>query len=359
MLVAAIVVAGGNVMRAASWSQVDGFVWGPFAPHDRPARATTVSGLDTLEIAIPAWRPLRLVFSARAIDQSRPRGPVTLDPPAGRVQRAAPETLVDTVRAGEGWRAPRHRLDESARHRPGRPALTRSNRSFERYAGVPRGGWGSRGGVARLPVPGAVERTAPQVDRSRRRRRAPSPRPWRSGAVAGCSACGHRQASVQGPDEVQHHLRATLMPVTRVSAARRRRRPRWPYRHPLVEPNPLHAIIGDPRPPHGRSDRRPETEPWWPASRYATTGSVPAWCRSPRSTTGPCSDSAGRQAHLGLGPYASVIATPASICSRCAVASSSSCCDESPRPRRMPAILGVVLNPMLAAMSSIVNPDAV
>ena len=374
ILVAAVVVAAGNVLRAASWSPVEGFVWGPFAAHDRPVRTVTVTGLGSLPLTLPAWRPLHLVFSARAIDPARPAlVRATLDParPEG-FHRAAPETLVDTVveaapAAGGNavvWLESREAPSGAALQLVAiAPVFRAGTLAYHALVGA------GAGLLLGLLFPLPWKRPAGAAD---------APAATRTHAMAAPLAAGTAVAAFfglwavakppfQGPDEVQHHLRATLMPSTPwVCGATGIDVPAWSFRNPLTwNPNPLHTIIGRPEAILTATQIAAlKREPWWPTSRYVTdrieTGVV---SYPPLYYWTVFALGQGATAAFGLGPYASVIAyrlgSVAVVSVLWAIVFMVLRRVPETRPYALPIFTLLVLNPMVAAMSSIVNPDAV
>jgi hypothetical protein len=373
MLVAALLMAGGNVIRAASWSQVDGFVWGPFARHHRPVHSTTVTGLGKLEITLPAWRPLRLVFSARAIDPARPAlVRATLDPASAQAfRRAEPEALVESVVAPRQAAGTASVWIESREAPAGvqvrliaiEPLFRTAALLFHALVGAATGAL-----IAFLfPVP--WKRLAPVPSAMA----APAVRGIAAPVLAGTAVAGLFGAwaivkpPFQGPDEVQHHLRATLMPETPwVCGATGIDVPAWPFRNPLTwNPNRLHAVIGNREATFTTAQIVAlKQQPWWPPSRYATewieTGVV---SYPPLYYWAVFSLGQGATATFGLGPYASVVAYRLA-----SVALASALWTvvfvvlrrlPDTTTRAVPIFALLVLNPMLANMSSIVNPDAV
>ena len=268
MIVAAIVVAGGNVMRAASWSQVDGFVWGPFARHDRPTHATTVTGLDKLQLPIPDWRPLRLVFSAQPIDPAgRALVRVTLDPASSQAfEPAGPDARTATiVEPGKAAGGERYRLDREPRGALRREGATGRNRAAlpNGHARLSRAGRSGGWGAARPPVPGPVEAAGAP---GRRGGSTPgacdghAPGGWnRPGGVL--RPVGDREAAVPGP------RRGAAPPPRHADAVdalglwrHRLRRPRLAVSQPAdVEPQPAAHHHRQARGhPHGAADRDAE-----------------------------------------------------------------------------------------------------
>ncbi len=374
MIVAAIVVAGGNVMRAASWSQVDGFVWGPFARHDRPTHATTVTGLDKLQLPIPDWRPLRLVFSAQPIDPAgRALVRVTLDPassqafePAGPDARTA--TIVEPGKAAGGsatvWIESREgpsgaRVQLVAIE----PLFRTATLAYHALVGA------AAGALLGLLFPVPWKRPAPRADSvaAPRARVMATPLAVGTALAAFFGLWAIVKPPFQGPDEVQHHLRATLMPLTPwVCGATGFDVPAWPFRNPLTwNPNLLHTIIG--KPEATLTAQQIETlkhEPWWPPSRYATdwieTGVV---SYPPLYYWAVFGLGQGATATFGLGPYASVIAYRLAsivlVSALWTVVFLALRRIPETRAHALPIFALLVLNPLLAGMSSIVNPDAV
>jgi hypothetical protein len=372
MLVAAAIVAGGNVFRAASWSQVDGFVWGPFARQDGPVRAATVTGLGRLQLALPSWRPLRLVFSARAIDPARPAlVRATLDPASPQdFRRAEPEALVDTV-VDPGQAAGAASVWIESREAPSgarvqlvavEPLFRMRTLTVHALVGA------AAGGLLGLLFAMPWNRLAPRADPTVT---APSRAFGEPLAVGAAIAVFFGLWAIvkppfQGPDEVQHHLRATLMPVTPwVCGATGFDVPAWAFRNPLTwNPNPLHTIIGN-REATLTADQivALKREPWWPPSRFATdwigTGVV---SYPPLYYWSVFGLGEGATATFRLGPYASVVAYRlASIVLISALWTAVFVVlgrVPETRAHALPILAFLVLNPMLANMSSIVSPDA-
>jgi hypothetical protein len=65
LLLLIVFCAAGNLLRGAGWTQAAGFVWLPFSqPHPVLAGAS-VPNYARLDVAAPAWRPLRVTLKAR------------------------------------------------------------------------------------------------------------------------------------------------------------------------------------------------------------------------------------------------------------------------------------------------------
>jgi hypothetical protein len=366
-LVAAL--AAGNLVRAACWTQADGFLCGPFAsrPLDTVIAPIAVAGLTRVEIAAPVWRPLTVDLrvtgpgavllterpgeSGAVVDAARPRPLVArLAPtPTDRLQlwaepaAGSPAPVVVRVAALGPVLA------------PGRVIL------------VLAAGAAAAALLAWALWFGAAVATADTPASPLATGRAAS---WLAPIALLVAVHGTwllLKPPLQSPDEPQHHARATSAPRTPYVAGSRTVTVAAAHRNPLTwTPNRLHAIIFQPRERLSDADIRTLRDTGWPAAgTYPATETLP----SPIASYPPVYYwlvFAGGELGtwlLGLGPYASLLAyrTASALIAGGIWLAVYGEMRRTPdlRPWSLPAFAVLIANPATASITASVNPDAV
>jgi hypothetical protein len=367
-------LACGNVVRETCWTQVDGFLCGPFAtrPIDAVIAPIAVAGLTRVELAAPEWRPLALDLrvsgaavrvSERAgdrgtvVDPGRPvwleaQRPPTPDsrlalwaePVAGAASNSAPAaSIVLRVAAVTPVLAPGRTIAALAVGAAAAVALA--------WALL----FGRRGPDGR---PAATEA-----------RVADGAATWI--APIALLAVVHGawlvlKPPLQSPDEPQHHARATSAPQTPYIAGARTVTVAAARRNPLTwTPNRLHAIIFTPAERLSDDDIRTLRATVWPApGTHPARETLP----SPIASYPPLYYwlvfAGGELATwlLALSPYASLLAYRAAsvLVAGGLWLTIHALMRRTPdlRAWALPAFIVLIANPVTASITSSVNPDA-
>jgi hypothetical protein len=370
-----VCAAAANVLRATSWTQSRGFVWGPLASRDAPPSLTIHGAVMKLEVVVPAWRPIRITLSAEAADPTRPaRLALSTIPsePGTAVTVRSPTTFAIVVEASTEpadrvvlWLTKDREADGPVeiRNIQVEPVLGAGGIAAHAAIGavaalllawlvVPRRAW-------RLERP-------PPVDSLRIARA-----PLRDVVVIGGVATlflvwALARPPYQSPDEFHHYSRVTSVPALPWVAGDWRFQLSPAFRNPLNWDEPrLHALVSRPDVHLSREDvlhlRR---IPWRPPTSYPPVVITGGSSSYPPGYYG--------LAFLGgegftwlfqLQPYASTmayrIATMGLAVAVWAIVYRTLRVTHATAAHAIPLFLLLVGNPMSAAMGASISPDAV